>query len=92
MIKQFNDDECQYLNRIFERKTKEQLSKDDVMSYILFAKDIADSGDEQIVELIDGVYAKLNIMSDEEWNTLRKEIPFQVNITAEENVDEVPEE
>lgn len=56
------------------------------------AKDIADSGDEQIVELIDGIYAKLNIMSDEEWNTLRKEIPFQVNITAEENVDDVPAE
>lgn len=92
MIKKFNDDECQYLNKICERKTNTQLSRNEVISYILFAKDIADSGDEQIVELIDGIYTKLNIMSDEEWSTLRKEIPFQVNITAEENVDDVPAE
>ena len=91
MIKKFNDDECQYLNRIFERKTNEQLSKDEVMSYVLFARDIVDKGGEQIVELIDGLYSKLNTMSEEEWNNIRKEIPFQVNITAEENVDEVPE-
>lgn len=92
MIKIFNDDECQYLNKICERKTNAQLSKKDVISCILLAKDVADTDDEQIVELIDGLYAKLCSMSDVEWDTLRKEIPFQVNITAEQNVDEVPEE
>lgn len=87
--RKFNDDECQYLNKIFERKTNVQLSRNDVVSYVLFARDIADSDNEQIIELIDGLYSKLNLISEEEWDILKNEIPFPVNINAEDNVDEV---
>lgn len=86
----FDDDERQYLNSIVKDRDREKLKRKDVLSNIAFAREVADHTDEMVTELIDGLYSKINTMSDEEWENLRMQLPFPVNINFEDNIDEVP--
>lgn len=86
----FEDGERQYINRIAEGRDREKLSKQDILSAVAFAREVADDTDANIMSLIDGVYSKVNALSDEEWDRLKIQLPFPVLITAEDNVDEVP--
>lgn len=86
----FEDGERQYINKIAEGRDREKLSRQDILSAAAFAREVADDTDTNIISLIDGVYSKVNALSDEEWKRLRIKLPFPVLITAEDNVDEVP--
>jgi hypothetical protein len=86
----FEDGERHYINRIAEGRDREKLSRQDILSAVSFAREVADDTDMDIISLIDGVYSKVNALSDEEWDRLKLQLPFPVLITAEDNVDEVP--
>lgn len=86
----FDDDERQYLNSIVKGRDRSTLTKKGVLANIAFAREVADSTDTMVLDLIDGLYSKVNAISDEEWGELRTLLPFPVNISFEDNVDEVP--
>lgn len=86
----FEDGERQYINKIAEGRDREKLSRQDILSAVAFAREVADDTDTNILSLIDGVYSKVKALTDGEWDRLRLLLPFPVLITAEDNVDEVP--
>ena len=63
----FNDDEKQYLNALTKGRFREKISRQDVLKAVAFARDVADDTDTMILDLIDGVYSKVNNLSDSEW-------------------------
>lgn len=85
----FEDDERQYINKIVERKNLSSVQRTDILSIVAFAREIANPTDSEILSLIDSVFSKVNALSDEEWNTLKKYLPFPVNIDFE---DEIPDD
>ena len=86
----FNDDERQYLNSISKGHDRERLSREDILTAVSFAREVADSTDMMILDLIDGVYAKINSLSDDEWGELRMRLPFPVNISFEDDMENIP--
>lgn len=80
----FEDEERQYLNTFAEGMKQEQLTREEVLSCIVFAREITDSLDTQILSLLDGVYTKMYNLTDDEWNTLKRQIPFPTAIMAED--------
>lgn len=83
----FNDDEKQYLNALVKGRYREKISRHDVLKAVAFARDVADDTDTMILALIDGVYSKVNNLSDAEWEDLRGLLPFPVVITSEDVMD-----
>lgn len=82
----FDDEECQYINKLTENLKYEQITKSEILGNLAFAREIAENNDA-ILELIDGVYSKINNMSNTEWEEMKRNLPFEVLITAE-NIDE----
>jgi len=83
----FNNDEKQYLNALAKGRYREKITRQDVLKSVAFARDVADDTDTMILDLIDGVYSKVNNLSDSEWEDLRRLLPFPVIITSEDLMD-----
>lgn len=83
----FNDDEKQYLNALTKGRFREKISRQDVLKAVAFARDVADDTDTMILDLIDGVYFKVNNLSDSEWEDLRGLLPFPVVISSDDVMD-----
>ena len=83
----FNDDEKQYLNALTKGCFREKISRQDVLKAVAFARDVADDTDTMILDLIDGVYSKVNNLSDSEWEDLRGLLPFPVVISSDDVMD-----
>lgn len=83
----FNDDEKQYLNALTKGRFREKISRQDVLKAVAFARDVADDTDTMILDLIDGVYSKVNYLSDSEWEGLRGALPFPVMIAFDDVMD-----
>lgn len=83
----FNDDEKQYLNALTKGRFREKISRQDVLKAVAFARDVADDTDTMILDLIDGVYSKVNNLSDSEWEDLRGLLPFPVVISSDDVMD-----
>lgn len=83
----FNDDEKQYLNALIKGRFREKISRQDVLKAVAFARDVADDTDTMILDLIDGVYSKVNNLSDSEWEDLRGLLPFPVVISSDDVMD-----
>lgn len=83
----FNDDEKQYLNALVKGRDREKVSRQDILKAVAFARDVADGTDTMILDLIDGVYSKVNNLSDSEWEDLRRLFPFPVVITSTDLMD-----
>lgn len=81
----FEDEECQCINKMTEGM--EQINRLELLGNLAFARDIADKNDEDILSLIDGVYAKIDNLSDGEWDKVKKIIPFPVSITSDDTED-----
>lgn len=83
----FNDDERQYFNSLTKGRDRGSLTRKSVLSNIAFAREATDSMDIMVLDLIDGLYSKVNALSDDEWEELRMFFPLPVNISIEDNVD-----
>lgn len=86
----FEDEECQYINKIVESFQMEHITKPMLLGTLSFARDITDQSNEDALLLIDRVYSRVIGMDDDEWNELKSMLPFPVSITADDNTDEVP--
>lgn len=84
----FEDEERQYLNALADGMSQKQLTRDEVLSCVSFAREIADSMDTQILSLLDGVYSKIYNLADNEWDILKRQIPFPTLISADDLDDE----
>ncbi len=87
----FDDEECQYVNKLTEQMEQGKITRQAVLESIAFAREVAEE-DADILSLIDGVYTKIKNMSEDEWNEIKRLLPFQVSITAEDETGEVPED
>ena len=83
----FNDDEKQYFNALTKGRYREKISRRDILKAVAFARDVADDTDTMILDLIDGVYSKVNNLSDSGWEGLRGLLPFSVVITSDDVMD-----
>lgn len=86
----FEDEECQYINRLTEQMEQGRITKQAVLENIAFAREIA-AGDADILSLIDGVYSKIDSLSVDEWDEMKRLLPFPVSTTAEDDTFEVPD-
>lgn len=80
----FNDEERQYLNKLTENQLKSEIKHDDILTVIRFSKATADKNDTEFLGLIDGVYEKISLLSDNEWDKTARLMPFLVNISYDE--------
>lgn len=84
----FTDEECHYLNSLTEHQLKSSIKRDDILKMVQFAKTMSDNDDADISRLIDNVYGKINAMSDTEWKNIVKAMPFDMNISLNDVIDE----
>lgn len=80
----FNDEERQYLNKLTENRLKSAIKHDDILTVIRFSKATADKNDTEFLDLINGVYEKISLLSDNEWDKTARLMPFLVNISYDE--------
>lgn len=72
----FNDEERQYLNNLTENRLKSEIKHEEILTVIRFSKATADKNDTEFLGLIDGVYEKISLLSDNEWDKTVRLMPF----------------
>lgn len=75
MMERFNDQEKLILNSVSEGFALGSLTRDRILDSLAFSSEI--STDEDILNLLEAVSAKVEDMSDEEWNMLKQHIPLK---------------
>ena len=70
----FSDEERQVLNSLADHG--------EICKAALSLRSLADEDDEMYASLLDGLCAKLNSISADEWDGLKPFLPFPVNIAA----------
>lgn len=80
----FNDEERQYLNKLTENRLKSEIKHEEILTVIRFSKATADKNDTEFLGLIDGVYEKISLLSDNEWDKTVRLMPFFINISYDE--------
>lgn len=80
----FNDEEKQVINQLAEG-TGYRANREQMLKAAQNLRSLADEGDADFTALLDGLYAKLNTVTGEEWETLKGYLPFPVNIAATED-------
>jgi hypothetical protein len=77
----FSDEEKQVLNSLAEG-TGFLADHGEICKAALSLRSLADEDDEMYASLLDGLCAKLNSISADEWDGLKPFLPFPVNIAA----------
>lgn len=84
----FNNDERIVINKASEGTAVKDFTKARLLTILNFDREI--STDQDVLDLLAGLIAKVERITDEEWDHLRQAIPFETFYDAESNVDEVP--
>ena len=89
----FSDEERQIINQLAEG-TGYTASRSEIQTAAVDLRNLTGEGDEDFSALIDGLCAKMNTISDTEWDGLKGYLPFPVNIAVtHDNIDgEIPDE
>lgn len=85
----FDNDERIVVNKSCEGIPITDFTRGRFLANLAFSRSIS-SDDDDVLGLLDGLIAKVERITDEEWGRLRVKIPFEVYYDAESNVDEVP--
>lgn len=72
----FNNEERILINSICKNEMLSDLMRGDVKTSLVFSKQI--SADSMIIDLLDGIIAKIESMTDAEWDKLKMLTPFPV--------------
>lgn len=88
----FNNEESLLINNICRNEEIFELTRDKVIQSLRFSQQIASKDDTLVSDLIDSTLAKMESLSDFDWEALRMHIPFPVSLYAEDEVSEVPED
>jgi len=86
----FDNDERIIVNKACEGTAIADFSRANFLVNLTFARNI--STEQDVLDLLDGLIAKIERISDDEWEQLKTKIPFETYYDAESNVDEVPQE
>lgn len=83
----FTDIEKLYLNSAQTGTPLSKFTKESVVKAITYARNV--SNDADIIAMLEELSAKVTRLTDEEWNEIKKEIPFQTSFT-ESAADDIP--
>lgn len=78
------DEDYQYINKITENMKQEQITKKTILESIAFAREITNESEDELLYFIDEIYYKINNMSDDEWENVKRSLPYPVLIMAED--------
>lgn len=83
----FNNEERVLLNAICKNEKLSALEREDVLASLLFSRQITNDSEAMVIDLLDGAIAKVQQLTDAEWDKLKMLTPFPA-VTGDE--DEVP--
>lgn len=86
----FDNDERIIVNKACEGTPIADFTRTGFLTNLAFARSI--STDQDVLNLLDGLIAKTERISDDEWDGLKAKIPFATYYDADSNVDEVPQD
>ena len=86
----FENNERIIINSAADGMPVSALDRDTLLKNLAFQRSVA--GEQDMKDLVDGLYSKIEKISPDEWNYLRLQIPFPVFIDADNEVAEVPDE
>lgn len=73
----FDNDERVFINRLTNGEDLGKYSRQNLLSMLNFQNSIlTEDSDEEIKELVSGTLSKVNLMTDEEWAKIKKELPL----------------
>lgn len=86
----FDNDERIIVNKACEGTPIADFTRTGFLANLAFARSI--STEQGVLNLLDGLIAKTERISDNEWDGLKAKIPFATYYDADSNVDEVPQD
>lgn len=86
----FDNDERIIVNKACEGTPIADFTRTGFLTNLAFARSI--STEQDVLNLLDGLIAKTEHISDDEWDGLKAKIPFATYYDADSNVDEVPQD
>lgn len=86
----FDNDERIIVNKACEGTPIADFTRTGFLTNLAFARSI--STEQDVLKLLDGLIAKTERISDDEWDGLKAKIPFATYYDADSNVDEVPQD
>lgn len=86
----FDNDERIIVNKACEGTPIADFTRTGFLANLAFARSI--STEQDVLNLLDGLIAKTEHISDDEWDGLKAKIPFATYYDADSNVDEVPQD
>lgn len=86
----FDNDERIIVNKACEGTPIADFTRTGFLTNLAFARSI--STEQDVLNLLDGLIAKTERISDDEWDGLKAKIPFATYYDADSNVDEVPQD
>ena len=86
----FDNDERIIVNKACEGTPIADFTRESFLTNLSFARSI--STEQDVLNLLDGLIAKTERISDIEWDGLKTKIPFATYYDADSNVDEVPQD
>lgn len=86
----FDNDERIIVNKACEGTPIAYFTRTGFLANLNFARSI--STEQDVLNLLDGLIAKTERISDDEWDGLKAKIPFATYYDADSNVDEVPQD
>lgn len=90
-MNRFNNEERQILNQIVKNQSIQELTKENVLKDIKFARDIMDDKAEPILEmqkeLLEGLVQTIETMEQTEWKELILRFPLPTVTDEEKNVE-----
>jgi hypothetical protein len=86
----FDNDERIIVNKACEGTPIADFTREGFLTNLSFARSI--STEQDVLNLLDGLIAKTERISDDEWDGLKAKIPFATYYDADSNVDEVPQD
>lgn len=86
----FDNDERIIVNKACGGTPIADFTRTGFLTNLAFARSI--STEQDVLNLLDGLIAKTERISDDEWDGLKAKIPFATYYDADGNVDEVPQD
>lgn len=79
----FDDDERQLVNQIVSGASF-SIARTELLSLVMDMRNLTSAEDADFAAVVDSLYAKVNNLTDGEWDDLKGLLPFPVNISADE--------
>ena len=88
-INLFTEEEKLFLNKITENELKDNIKRENILKTLKFSKAVSNKDDTDIIGLVDGVYEKVSSFSDDEWDKIAKNMPFDVRISSDDITEDI---